>query len=263
MKQPLPNIVGMGALGRAIRSLIPENLQVVVFCVKAYDLEKALEEQQELWQKDTPFVALCNGDTSQILRNFQTKFLSRPVRSGMTTIGATVDSLGVLKVFSGQSVTRWGNLPGCTSNHSVTPDEVSLIQLNEGWSWENDMTPFIRKKWMMNATINTLCAALRLPKNGSLRNHRRLVDEVFDEAFELSFEIFPLSTNEKSLPGKDVARAELWSVVSATAENENSMMRDVRLRRKTESSFLAGRAMGKPKYRQLEGFHIKILHLTE
>ena len=85
--------------------------------------------------------------------------------------------------------------------------------------------------------INTLAAARRLPCNGDILADLPMLTAVFTEAWELG----------KTLWGswpmkKDETYQALLRLIDATAKNENSMARDVRLGRRTESDYLAGLA---------------------
>ena len=63
-----------------------------------------------------------------------------------------------------------------------------------------------------------------------------------------------------------LAREDLYAamlqLIEATASNENSMARDVRLGRPTESSFLAGLAQDQRAYPLLTSLHAEISQLT-
>ncbi len=243
------NIIGMGAIGSAIRPLVAPEARLVFFCVKAFDLSQALEEQATLWDEDIPFITLSNGYLNPIFEKFSAAHKGRHLRAGMTTMGASYDDRGELKVFAAGAETMWG--PQKTSNPPCSPnaDELKSVSKNSGWSWQDDMRPHLRRKWIFNATINTLCAALRLKNNGMLRHHKSLTDDVFAEAYNLSLELWPEPEMKESLSN---VREQLWMLIEKTQLNENSMARDVRLGRMTESVFMAGVAHGRAGFPQLK-----------
>lgn len=250
------NIIGMGALGQALRPLIPEDAAVVFFCVKAFDLKSALLDQAGKWPMGVPFVTLSNGFLGDILSEVLPALGARPLRLGMTTMGAAFDSQGLLKVYQEGSQTCWGHW-GEANGAPVSEAEAELCKKNN-WQWMSDVRPMLRRKWIFNTTLNTLCGALRLANNGNLLNHKALANDVLHEAFQLSAELWPeveLNENENQL--KD----QLWRLVELTSKNENSLMRDVRLGRRTESAFLAGQAAGKKGYDRLKTYHAVLARL--
>lgn len=245
------NIVGMGALGQAVRPFVPSDLPVVLFCVKAFDLESAMIEHDQLWPKDVPFVTLSNGYLEEIITRVQPTLGQRPIRLGMTTLAARFDRDGVLHTYTEQAKTIWGPVESLT-NLKPTPAEEQLFQKNPSWSWADPVRPLVKRKWIYNATLNTLCGALRLGNNGQLLNHRALANDVLEEAVALSHELWPQVQLSEDL---DRLQDGLWKLVEQTKNNENSMMKDVRAGRRNESAFLAGLAVGRRGFDRLKTYH--------
>ena len=100
--------------------------------------------------------------------------------------------------------------------------------------------------------INTLGGAYRLSCNRQVKDHKEEAHVLLNEAWELSKKLF--ATDDSNLSVESM-QAKLWQLVEATAGNENSMAKDVRLGRKTESDFLAGVAMDKPGCPTMKRLH--------
>lgn len=257
--RPQSNIVGSGALGQALRPLIPVDLPVVFFCVKAFQLAQALTEQAALWPIDIPFVTFSNGFIAGEIEDCRTILGARPMRWGMTTMGAAFQEDGVLKVLREGSITAWGPYQAPTeplfSNIKIeaTAGERALIAANPGWYWHDDIVPTIRRKWIFNTVLNTMCGALRLSSNGKLINHRGLADAVLNEAYQLAAELWPQRAAD--LESLEILRPQFWDLVHKTSDNENSMVRDARLSRRTETMYLAGQSTGRRGYDRLKTYH--------
>ena len=259
MTKSRSNIVGQGPLGQALRTYINAEDPIVFFCVKAFDLSKAILEAHKVWEPNVPFITLSNGFLPLALSSLYPDLTGRPLRAGMTTMGATLDQDGVLKIYDEGAVMSWGNMPHASENIPRTPIEQEVLSAHDRWSWRENMNEELQKKWVFNATLNTLCGALRLKTNGNLINHKSLADEVFNESVKLAEELWP---DLPSLSGeREVLKKNFWQLVERTSKNENSMMRDVRLGRRTESLFLAGQAVGRRGYEKLKMYHAVLARL--
>jgi ketopantoate reductase len=251
-------IVGLGALGRALETFLEgaptSPPPAVLFTVKAFDLERALREQATRWPVDIPFVTLCNGYIWPVIEKLGRVVLGhRPIRLGMTTLGSTVAPDGSLRIFSEGSMTAWGHVG--TPSQSPTAEELSLLKRFPNGQWHDDMGPWLRQKWIFNVVINTMAAAYRLPNNGQLRGYRDEVEACLSEACDLAKIIW---TNIPSALSEQELSNRLWQLIESTSKNENSMARDVRLQRPTESAFLAGISMDFDGFPALKKLHKSI-----
>lgn len=263
---PHSNIIGMGAIGQALRPLVPADLPVVFFCVKAFDLAEALRQQAPLWAPEIPFVTLCNGFIAGEIESVLDILKDRPLRWGMTTMGAAFQAHGELKVYGEGATTSWGPYQSANAMPldkarypAASAAEEMVLAANKGWEWHPDITPVIRRKWIFNTVLNTMCGALRLSSNGKLINHRTLADAVLEEAYELAKLLWP--NRVKDLEKLDFLREQFWILVQKTFDNENSMARDVRLGRRTETSYLAGLAMNHRGFERLKTYHAVLARL--
>jgi len=253
-------IIGLGALGQAIDRFVPacENPAAVLFTVKAFDLEKALTEQSNHWPESTPFVTLCNGYIWPVIEKIRPQLGKRTIRFGMTTIGSTLKADGSLEVFSNNTVTAWGHWPDPASQSTpAKPQELELLKVFPGGMWLDDVRPIIRKKWILNVVINSVAAAYKLERNELLSSQKSRVEEALQEAIELAKKLWPDLSRDAS--EETTMAAQLWQVVAATGGNQNSMVRDVSLGRKTESDYLAGMALHYDGFRLLKSLHKAIV----
>ena len=252
-------IVGLGALGRAVETFLrPEHNKTpsaILFTVKAFDLDTALRGEAAGWPLDIPFVTLSNGYISPILENLLPVLHPRQIHVGMTTIGSTIGLDGKVTVFSNNTVTAWG--PIASNFPPPTPGELARLRLFPNGQWHNDMRPLLRQKWLFNVVINTLCAVYGLRSNGLLSAHRTEAEDVLCEATELADLLW------KDVPwdvsGQQELSKQLWSVITVTSGNENSMVRDLRLKKQTESHYLAGVARNYDGFEKLKKLHQQIV----
>ena len=170
------------------------------------------------------------------------------LRWGTCTLGVSADERGGYRQTSKTGLFMWGP-PDVTSivDPPFTQLERNLTDLGDhhkspggriSMQWVPTMRWAVRNKWLFNTVINTLCARDRLQTNGELLPRLPEMQAYFAEAWALGMELF-----QEKWP---FSESDVWSglckLVDATAANENSMARDVRLGRKTEIDFLAGLA---------------------
>ena len=111
-------------------------------------------------------------------------------------------------------------------------------------------------KWILNVVINSLCGAYKLKSNSELTLHASEVSDVLSETLKLSQLLWPKLNCRIEFQS---ALTRIWDVVKHTGMNENSMARDIRLGRKTESDFLAGVAQNFDGFPLLQALHLKIM----
>ena len=253
-------IVGLGALGQALDALLPADQGphpgVILFAVKAFDLKQALIEHSSRWPEALPFVTLSNGFILREIAAALPMLGQRPIRIGMTTIGSKVNHDHSITIFKQDTITAWGPWNASTEIPAQpTAEELKVLKHFPNGQWHNDIRPLICRKWILNVVLNSLCAAHGLESNGRLKEFRREAEELISEAHALAQELWPGLTE---IPSPDDAAQTLWQVVDSTAGNENSMARDVRLGRPTESDFLAGMARDFDGFHKLKSIHQKI-----
>lgn len=204
-----------------------EPVDVLIFTVKQYALEDALQAFRELEDSTTcTYVFLQNGmgHLKQIQDLFVDVIYVGTVSHGVTRVGMNkIIHKGVgpirLSAFHGQNPSFEEALRGVNTNHFP-------VYFCEDW------LGLLREKLYINAVINPLTALLCV-KNGMLRENpyfsqmARQVFEELDEVFSFG------ETKEKIWQSVE-------AVMAATAGNESSMLQDVKKGRRTEIDGIYG-----------------------
>ncbi len=234
-----------------------EGIDFLFIAVKAYDLEDFFNAQLSLIKKAKVKVVLVNGWVLPTLKNFIQKNHEQisTWRIGVSTIGVSEMEPRSYAIRSAGGGISFGPVLPALDPSWKDLKEIELEQRLKTLSLVDDIGPIIRKKWLFNTVINTLTAAYKLENNGLLVTAANIpLHKTFDEAYALGEERFSFM---------DFSRAEyfrdLLALIEATSENENSMARDIRLKKDSESSFLAGLADDPQKYPLLTELHKKII----
>ncbi len=226
--------------------------QLLLVALKSYDIKAALREQLPHLAPGTPLVILSNGYIEPEIAELREPFAHLIWRKGIVTKGIKVDAEGRYRMGM-QGEVIWGSREDPTAVESGCMRELAAF----GWHWSADTCPLRKAKWYYNTVLNTLCAAYRLPRNGdALRLFEADGQALAHEVFTLGCELWP---------DWKAAEDELWwelrRLIQKTADNENSMARDVRLGRRTEADALSGclRLSADPaRYPLLISFHERV-----
>lgn len=205
----------------------------VFVTVKAFDLAAALAQVRHVPVK-IPVITVVNGAIEGVVSQAAGRDPQRVYRLGICTIGISALGDARFEVRSNGGEVGFG--PSDGTSDAPMPIEHELTA-HRPFKWHTQAVWAVRRKWLYNTVINSLTAARHMATNGALLGDMPTLVAAFDEAYRLG----------QSLWGAwPLARAELYAglvaLVEATAGNENSMARDVRLGRPTESAFLAGMA---------------------
>ena len=238
-------------LALALPVVQPAQADLVLVAVKAFDLGPALLGLVPALKPQTPVLVFANGAVDGMVREAATRFPALAFRLGLVTFGVS-EIEGGFAVRSVGGEASFGPL-AAMYDAPVKPIERSLAAPTGVFRWRGDVLMQHRRKWVFNTVINTMCAAGRLPCNGDLIAHEADVRAVFAEAFALAVRLWgPWPATPESLW---TAMVEL---IRATAGNENSMARDVRLGRRTESAYLAGLAPKDGSFPRLNALHAQL-----
>ena len=246
-------ILNFGKLHQVIlkKSLGAANNQpnAVFVCVRAYDLQQACRDVSEWAPGGTPVIVLGNGYFASELIQFQSLRPDLWWRPGMTSLAVTQVGEGDYESRNHAPFLRWGSLDK-TSREEPLPDEGTLVGGLVGAQWSSNIAAEVRRKWIFNTALNTLCGAYQLPRNGLARNFEPQLALLFREAWQLAIEL----DGPTHMDPQEVW-AQFLALIDATQNNENSMARDVRLHIRTESEYLAGRAVGRYDFPNLKKLH--------
>jgi ketopantoate reductase len=241
---------------------LAKTFPLVVVCVKAYDLHQAVVGDGT---SPVPFglkvepkyvVVVANGAVLPLLNTYEKHWDKISWSLGLSTIGVSGDggfqvrskdgkiTVGPmtgglyrpnhLGLAQGSLVQTYPQLFAHGTAESRNPPEIFRTQ----WHWVDSIRQPYFLKWMINTTLNTLCAVQRHRSNREVLGDESLLRAVSQEAYGLYREIFdPGPVPEISFSD---AYLELSRVILLTADNENSMARDRRQGRPIEHAFLGG-----------------------
>ncbi|MBM4252661.1 MAG: hypothetical protein FJ146_11870 [Deltaproteobacteria bacterium] len=137
------------------------------------------------------------------------------------------------------------------SKSALTPVEAMIFaRAPRQFKWHSQIAWLHRRKWLFNTVINSMTATRQLAHNGDLLADLPSLVAVFHETWLLGGQLW----GAWPLAREDVYHA-LLKLIEATAANENSMARDRRLGRPTETDFLAGLAHDERAYPLLTAMH--------
>lgn len=193
--------------------------------VKSTQLAAAIQQHSFLSKVQT--IIICNGLVDHLIP--PTSARDQQWRLGSTTIGVSKDD-DCYRIYNNDGAVLWGG---------PHPSKLEIHIANElreyGFRFSETSTYFRQKKWLFNVVINSLAGYYQLENNGHLLKIPAELLKCFNEAFALGEELFG---------GFGVPQAQLFQqmsdLIEATKENENSMVRDIRLGRETEHPFLLG-----------------------
>lgn len=191
----------------------------VFVAVKQYDLEPILPHLQQMQSR---LIFLQNGmGHLSLLQNMQ----QRCIAVGIVEHGARKEDARFF-VHTGIGVTKLGILAGEEGFHKLLPFfQAPYFPILVEENWEE----VLRSKLIVNACINPLTALYRV-RNGMLLDNpafRNAMKQVFAEV------IFVLDETKERWE-------HVCSVCRKTAENQSSMLTDIKLGRKTEIDAIIG-----------------------
>ena len=232
------------------------DISACFIAVKAFDLEGAANRFTAYLPHGTPVIALSNGATQKIVESIQVKFPSHPIRLGFCTAGVTVVNDDHYELRSSKGGVFWGPLKTGQAT-STFEKELTGIKQDFFFNYIDPVHSAHRIKWLFNTVLNSICAVKEHKNNGLLLDDIEYLKVVFSEAYLLGEEIWGNWSESKEKLFNDMI-----SLITSTKDNENSMYKDVRLKKKTETAFLAGLATRKDKFPELCNLHQSIIEKT-
>lgn len=206
-------------------------VDVILLCVKSYDVAASLEFCAPLLTEKALVVFLQNG----ISHLDVPKSLETNSAYGTTTEGATLLSTGMVR-HAGHGVTYLGFLDNVT-DHITALLKTTREVFHRGGFETHLSKQIIARLWtklFVNVGINALTAILRC-KNGELLTHPA-VGERMKEAISEAVEI----AKAQNIPVLDTPYLTCQEVCHKTAENISSMLQDVQNCQRTEIEAING-----------------------
>lgn len=213
-----------------------QSAQICFVAVKAYQLKLALVQHLPRFKDGAAIIPVGNGAIDRELIEVAAEFPKLLIRLGITTLAVSDEGKGKLAMRNATPQTLWGRLK--SQDVAIQTDETELTESGSGYfKWNDSISLAYRKKWLFNTVLNSLCGVFTLPKNGEALKHSKAMMRAFAEAYSLAEEHWGEWPEAYAAEG---LFSELLALVETTYENENSMARDRRLGRPTETAYLAG-----------------------
>jgi len=213
-------------------------VDLVFIWVKSYDSRAAARSIAPLLNDQTQVITLQNGlgnveAVAEVVR-------AENIMGGTTAHGATLMSEGCVR-YTGKGETTIGRVDKC-----IDPklEEAARLLSDAGIETHvtQDVEGAIWSKLIINAAINPITAITHL-RNGEMAENpetRRVMDLVAEEAIEI------VGRAGIALAYSD-ARARIYAVCAATAQNQSSMLQDVLQNRRTEIDAINGALVEKAR----------------
>ena len=205
-------------------------MDAVILTGKAQSTEQLASLALRLLAPDGVAVSLSNG-----LGHAETcAAILGPHRvvAGTTTYASWRPSLGVVQ-YAGAGTVILGHLQGGPTQGEVEPLLNALMRAGVQAEWTDNGPAAVWMKVLLNIAINPI-AALSGVENGGL-----LAPNLFSSALETMLEGASIARAERvSLPDDIELEHHLQRVLESTAENQCSMLQDVRAGRTTEVAYL-------------------------
>lgn len=242
-----------------------KHIDLLILAVKAFDLTEVWINLKKIARKTSfsNIVVIANGHILPLLKQFSLENKSLNWNIGLSTVG--VSNLDKFEIMSPSGQITIGPIDTCSDRSTLDQSFIELFKppfLSDQqavltpqiiWRYTNDVRYEYFSKWLINAVLNTLCAAKSLKKNKYALEEKPLLWSLHQEAYRWYREkMDPAQAGNIDL---DMSFERLLDIIHRTAENENSMARDFRLGKNTENLFLAGlvlsEAQGEVKYPHL------------
>ncbi|MCG9728880.1 2-dehydropantoate 2-reductase [Shewanella sp. Isolate13] len=209
--------------------------ELLLVCVKAYQVKAALNSVLPYLSADTHILLLHNGMGPHL--DVQADIVNRSLSLGTTSQGALrVDRYHVKQ--TGAGLTQLGPFIGAELNEELKALLLSNIDQS---TWHTDILPLLWQKLAINVAINPLTAIHDCP-NGELAKseYRDTINRAVSELVEVA------SADGLTLD-KTVLMERVYQVIGLTAQNFSSMHQDVYHQRQTEIDAINGFVLKRAK----------------
>ncbi|MHA2938605.1 2-dehydropantoate 2-reductase [Vibrio sp. RC27] len=205
-----------------------ENADLVLVTTKVWQVKSALSPIIPYLSSDTIILLMHNG--MGVVDELQTELATFPFLIATTTHGAKKEGTKINHTGIGSTQIGALNEKGkqCSFLEEVLQHTLPDV------TWNSEINNALWLKLIINCVINPL-TALEQCKNGALNDDRftlvidKLVRELVSvaQAEGIDFEV-------------ETITAQIYQVISSTAENRSSMHQDIYYKRKTEIDFITG-----------------------
>jgi 2-dehydropantoate 2-reductase len=207
--------------------------EIVFVATKAFDVEAACDNLVPTLKSSCVIVLLANGMLDEVECKLTQKYSHHIWRRGLVSMGVKEASTGHFEII-GEPKIMWGLSPSLIPL-TTTEENIFSTLGSYGFQSSGDVGYAVQKKWLINTSLNSLCGYHRLASNGEALLYENELRQLFFEAYDLAAALFQTWPEDCKKMYGDFLR-----FLQDVAGNENSMARDVRLGKRTESDFLAG-----------------------
>lgn len=228
------NVLAVDEIEEISRKLMNDSktIKYILVTTKAHQTENAAKDLKGIISKGTIILAIQNGlGTEEVLKE---TFPDNIVLRGMTSIGVCRPNPGVLD-FSGKGITLIGYKS--QQEKTIAMDLVELFNKAQiPTSLERNINGAVFTKTIVNCALNPLAAIyqvknIEIYKQMELRKKaRKLAQEAWNVAKKIGIKLIVNNPIDFT-----------FDVIKKTGDNENSMLTDVKNKRKTEIDFLTGK----------------------
>jgi len=223
----------------------PDQFDLLILPVKAYQVLPALEQLQSVIQPKHIIVLLHNGMGT--IEQVRERLPNNPLIAATTSYGAfKSDANTLIETGLGQTHMGWLDNVDAALKQAIEPILSALLPPS---NWHLDINLALWKKLAINAVINPLTAIHNI-KNGELADskYKASISNICDEVAKVMNAL-----------GYSVTSAELvenvQQVITATADNYSSMHQDLKFNRQTEIAFINGYVISKAAELNIEVPH--------
>jgi 2-dehydropantoate 2-reductase len=208
-----------------------ETPDLVLICVKGYDIDEAVEKISENMNEDTIIIPLLNGVDNQRIRE---KLDHGIILPACVYVGTHIEKPGVVTQSGGDGKIIFGNDPECPEF-----DANSIIdlfnQLNINHEWQEDSFPAIWEKYIFIASFGLVSAAFNKTLGEIMEN-----DNLKVQVQSIMGEIVALAEFEGVTLRKTIVEDSLEKGNNFPYETTTSYHKDVEIKGKKNEGDLFG-----------------------
>jgi ketopantoate reductase len=235
---------------RPITKTVFSSVGCMIFAVKAFDLVGAIDRYLPYLKKHIPIIVIAPGIFGDLLERLNRKHPEYIWRLGYPLFHTVTKSQGVFTQET-RGPLVWGGL----GKNFPPPSgiESELLKDRNSFLWDPTILFNIRKKWLFDLVMNSLCAGEDLNRLVLLLNDVKSLRQTFEEGYRLSSELWGhFDQTAESL------FYDLVSFITSHGQKENPMYRSIRLGESTENMFYAKMALDRRHMEKLASLAHKI-----
>ncbi|WP_353662026.1 2-dehydropantoate 2-reductase [Hydrogenimonas sp. SS33] len=214
-----------------------KSMDVVLFCVKGYDLQEAARKAAPMISPDTLLVPLGNGvGNAEVLRRL---YPGHAVANGAVYIVSHIAEPGVVAL-GGRGALLVMGMEGGETPPALTALAEALQKAGVKTKISGDITTDVWKKYLLIAAMGTLTSCHNVPMGPVLQKHRKELEEAFGE-------ILAVGVAEGAKLGKEDVESVRRQLEKVPHDAPTSMWLDFKAGRKTELEQLTGYVVRKAR----------------